>query len=135
MTQRSIETGIFQGWMVTLLVAFILQFYGNWALMILAGVIGGIFTKRHRHAFIAGFVGVACAWSAWFIILVEFAQAYVVGEVFAALIGLPGFGRFIVSISILLGGALGASGALVGRSVIELAEDFKSGNSSSEEEH
>ena len=124
-TERSIETGIFQGWMLTLLVAFGLQYSGNWALMILAGVFGGVFTRRHRHAFIAGFLGVACAWSVWFMILVAAAQAYVVGEVFATLIGLPGFGRYIVSISILLGGALGASGALVGRSTIEFVEEFR----------
>jgi hypothetical protein len=118
-SQKAIEAGIFHGGMLTLVVAFALQYYGNWLLMIPAGLFGGVFTRRIWHAFIAGFLGVACAWSAWFMILVATGQAYAVGEFFAGLIGLPGLGRYIVSASILIGGFLGASGAIVGRAAIE----------------
>lgn len=82
--------------------------------------------RRHIHAFIAGFLGVAAAWSILFVVLVAVAQAYVVGEVFAILIGAPGFGRFIVSLSILFGGLLGGSGALVGYSLIDLVKITRS---------
>lgn len=93
--------------------------------MIPAGMLGAVFVKRHIHAFIAGFLGVAVAWSFLFVVLVAIAQAYVVGEVFATLIGLAGFGRFIVSLSILFGGLLGGSGALVGYCVKDLVVDYK----------
>jgi hypothetical protein len=93
--------------------------------MIVAGAIGGFTVKRMRHAFLTGFLGVALAWSIIFLFLNMFAQAYIVGELFATLIGVPGFGRFIVSLSILIGGLLGASGAIVGRAVIELAEEYR----------
>jgi len=64
-------------------------------------MLGRVFVKRHIHAFIAGFLGVAIAWSILFVILVAVAQAHIVGEVFAILIGAAGAGCFIVFLSIL----------------------------------
>ncbi|MHA1939774.1 MAG: hypothetical protein ACXABV_19180 [Candidatus Thorarchaeota archaeon] len=125
MTQKALETGIYHGYFLTLLIALPLQLIGYWTLMILAGIAGGVTVKRYRHAFIAGFLGVATAWSIIFVFLNAFAQAYVIGEFFAALIGLPGFGRWIVSLSILIGGLLGASGSILGRAIVELIEEFR----------
>lgn len=112
--------------MITALIAIGLQLLGPWALMILAGALGCFYIKRHSHAFIAGFLGVALGWSILFMILVQFSQAYTVAELFASLIGVAGFGRFIVSLSILIGGLLGGSGALVGYSAIDLVKEYKS---------
>ncbi|MHA2397073.1 MAG: hypothetical protein ACXAC0_10245 [Candidatus Thorarchaeota archaeon] len=120
------DTGISYSFLLTIPVAILLQFLGYWQLMILAGTVGATFVRRHIHAFIAGFLGVAAAWSILFVVLVAVAQAYVVGEVFAILIGAPGFGRFIVSLSILFGGLLGGSGALVGYSLIDLVKITRS---------
>jgi hypothetical protein len=125
LTQKALETGIYHGYFLTLLIALPLQLIGYWTLMILAGIAGGVTVKRYRHAFIAGFLGVATAWSIIFVFLNAFAQAYVIGEFFAALIGLPGFGRWIVSLSILIGGLLGASGSILGRAIVELIEEFR----------
>ena len=119
------DTGIGHSFLITTLIALGLQLLGQWALMILAGTFGCLYVKRHSHAFIAGFLGVASAWSILFVILVQFSQAYVVAELFASLIGVPGLGRFIVSLSILIGGLLGGSGALVGYSIIDLIGEFK----------
>ena len=91
----------------------------------MAGIAGGVTVKKFRNAFIAGFLGVGTAWAIIFLILNTFAQAYAIGEFFAVLIGLPGFGRAIVSISILIGGLLGASGAIVGRAIMELLQDVR----------
>jgi hypothetical protein len=125
LTQKAMETGVYQGFMLTTLLALALQLTGQWVLMILAGAIGSLTVKRMRHAFLTGFLGVAGAWSIIFLLLNTFAQAYIIGEFFATLIGLPGFGRWIVSLSILIGGLLGASGAIVGRAVLELAEELR----------
>jgi len=119
------DTGIGHSYLITTLFALGLQLLGHWGLMILAGACACIYVKRHLHAFIAGFLGMATAWSILFLILVQFSQAYVVAELFATLIGVPGFGRFIVSLSILLGGLLGGSGALVGYSILDLVKDYK----------
>lgn len=119
------DTGISYSWFLTVPIAILLQFLGYWQLMIPAGMVGAVFVKRHIHAFIVGFLGVAAAWSILFVLLVQFSQAYVIGEVFAALIGMAGFGRFIVSLSILIGGLLGGCGALVGFSIKDLAQDYK----------
>ncbi|MFX1559693.1 MAG: hypothetical protein ACFFBL_03830, partial [Promethearchaeota archaeon] len=116
------ETGIGHSYLITTFVALGFQLLGQWALMILAGALGCFYVKRHVHAFIAGFLGVATAWSILFVVLVQFFQGYIIAEFFAALIGAPGFGRFIVSLSILLGGLLGGSGALVGYSFIDLVD-------------
>ena len=121
-----VKTGIVHGYLLCTLLALVLQVTGFWILMIPAGTVGGLFTKRLAHAFIAGFLGVAVAWSILFLIQNTFAQAYVVAEFFATLIGMPGAGRWIVSLSILLGGFLGGSGGLVGRALVELAEEFTS---------
>ena len=123
-----IKTGILQGYLLCTLLALILQITGSWILMIPAGIVGGVFTKRLVHAFITGFLGVGAAWSILFLIQNTFAQAYVVAEFFATLIGMPGMGRWIVSLSILIGGFLGGSGGIVGRAIAELAEEFMSKN-------
>jgi hypothetical protein len=127
------ETGISHSFLITIPVAVLLQFSGYWQLMILAGMLGGVFVKRHIHAFIAGFLGVAVAWSFLFVVLVAISQAYVVGEVFATLIGMAGFGRFIVSISILIGGLLGGTGALVGYSIKDLVMEYRIQDSKTKE--
>ena len=132
LTQKAIETGVYYGWFITMAIALVLQMTGLWILMIPAGAIGSLTVKKMRHAFLTGFLGVALAWSVIFLVLNAFAQAYIVGEFFATLIGLPGFGRWIVSISILIGGLLGASGAIVGRAVVEIAEEYRRPTSSSD---
>jgi hypothetical protein len=127
-----IKTGIVHGYLLSTGIALVLQMTGYWILMIPAGVVGGVFMKRLAHAFAAGFLGVAVAWSILFLIQNTFAQAYVVGEFFATLIGMPGMGRWIVSLSILLGGLLGGSGGLVGRAVLELVNEFTAEKRASE---
>ncbi|MGY5872203.1 MAG: hypothetical protein RTV72_08170 [Candidatus Thorarchaeota archaeon] len=127
-----IETGIGYGAGLSLVLGIILQVSFQWPAMIIVGALAGLFVKRHRHAFIAGFWGVALAWCALFVIHVELFHAYEIGEFFASLIGAPGLGRFIVSLSILLGGMLGGLGALVGYCVVDLAQEYRSHHSKEE---
>ena len=122
-----IETGIGYGAGLAFLLGLLLQISFHWPAMIIAGVVAGFFVKRHRHAFYAGFFGVTVAWSILYATHVDFFQAYEIAEFFATLIGLPGFGRSIVSIGILLGGLLGGTGALVGFSVADIILEFRSG--------
>ena len=123
--ERFEKTGIYYAFGITAISSIILQISGFWILMILTGAVGSFFVKNLKHAFVGGFLGVAVAWSIIFVFLVETAQAYVIAEFFANLIGLPGFGRGIVSISILIGGLLGASGAVAGRAFIDMIEETR----------
>jgi hypothetical protein len=122
-----VETGIGYGAGLSFLLGILLQVSFHWPAMIIAGIVAGFFVKRYRHAFYAGFFGVAVAWSLLFMIHVELFQAYEIGEFFASLLGIPGFGRFIVSLSIFLGGLLGGTGALVGFSSMDLILEFRRG--------
>ena len=53
-----IETGIGYGAGLSLVLGIILQVSFQWPAMIIVGALAGLFVKRHRHAFIAGFWGV-----------------------------------------------------------------------------
>ena len=65
-------------------------------------------------------------------IQVDFFSAHDIAKLFASLIGVPGFGRFIVSLSILLGGMLGGTSAPVGFSLVDLVKEFHSKSNSDE---
>ncbi|MGY5877167.1 MAG: hypothetical protein RTU30_15555 [Candidatus Thorarchaeota archaeon] len=122
------ETGLTEAYFVTVILGVLLQISGQWVFMIPVGAIGSFFVKRLKHAIAGGFLGVGTAWACIFLFLNITGNAYAVGEYFATLIGLPGMGRWIVSFSIVIGGLLGATGALVGRSLFDILEDRKNSN-------
>ncbi len=113
-------------------IAIILQFSGAWVTMLIAGALGALFTRRHRTAFFAGFIGVAIAWTVIFVYLSLTAQALVIAEFFIGLLGLSGMGWLVIVISVLLGALLGGFGGLLGRSVVELVDELIPSETSSE---
>ena len=118
--------------LVTTVIAIVLQLSGAWMTMLIAGALGALFTRRHRTAFFAGFIGVAIAWTVIFVYLSLTAQALVIAEFFIGLLGLSGLGWLVIVISILLGAFLGGFGGLLGRSVIELVDELILAETSSE---
>lgn len=118
--------------LVTTVIAIVLQLSGAWVTMLIAGALGALFTRRHRTAFFAGFIGVAIAWTVIFVYLSLTAQALVIAEFFIGLLGLSGLGWLVIVISILLGAFLGAFGGLLGRSAIELVDELIPAETSSE---
>ena len=86
--------------------------------MLIAGVFGGLLTRRHRLAFLAGLLGVGIAWTGIFAFLAATAQAMAVANFFIALLGLDGMGWLVIVISVLLGAFLGGFGGIFGRSLI-----------------
>ena len=131
-TQALIDNGIAHCTLVSLVLGVMLQVSLQWPAMIIAGAIGSVFVKRHRHAFIGGFWGVALAWCVFLFIQVNFFNGYEVAEIFASEIGAAGFGRIFTSLSLLLGGILGGTGALVGFSVVDLIQEYRSKSTSDE---
>ncbi|TFF91078.1 hypothetical protein EU545_05735 [Candidatus Thorarchaeota archaeon] len=117
------DVGVLPATVIVAVIGLALQLSGIWATMLIAGFFGALLTRRHSRSFLAGFVGVAVAWSVLFAYLAATAQALEIAEFFIGLLGLSGLGWLVIVISVLLGGLLGGFGALLGRSVIELVDE------------
>ena len=118
--------------LVLTMIALALQLSGAWVIMIIAGALGALLTRRHRTAFFGGFISVAIAWTAIFVYLSLTAQAMAIAEFFIGLLGLSGLGWLVIVISVLLGALLGGFGGLLGRSVVELVDELMPSETSSE---
>ena len=118
------ELGVIPAMIITVAIGAALQLSGAWITMIMAGVLGSLFVRRHRIAFLVGFVGVFVAWLVLFIYLILTAQALVIADFFLGLLGLSGLGWLVIVISCLIGGLLGGFGGLLGRSVVELVDEL-----------
>ena len=119
------DVGVIPAMVIVIVIGIALQMSGAWITMLIAGFFGALFTRKHRLAFIAGFIGVALAWTILFVLLIYTAQALAIAEFFVGLLGISG-GIIVLVISILLGAFLGGFGGIFGRSVIELIDEFLS---------
>ncbi|MBD3406276.1 MAG: hypothetical protein GF411_09220 [Candidatus Lokiarchaeota archaeon] len=110
----------------------VFQLFGTWVLMLVVGFIGALLVRNSKNAFLAGFIGVALAWSILFAYLIATAQALQVADLFIGLLGLSGLGGVVIAISIIIGALLGGFGGLFGRSLVEtldsLLDDTKETN-------
>jgi hypothetical protein len=118
------KLGIFPALIITIVFGAALQLSGAWMTMLMAGVLGSLFVKRHRIAFLVGFLGVFIAWLLLFVYLIVTAQALVIADFFLGLLGLSGLGWLLIVISCLIGGLLGGFGAILGRSLVELVDSL-----------
>ncbi|TFG14511.1 hypothetical protein EU537_03580 [Candidatus Thorarchaeota archaeon] len=125
--------GVIPSAIIVAVVGATLQLSGQWILMLLAGFIGALFTRRYLHSFAAGFVGIALAWSSIFIFLIVTAQALEIADFFIGLLGLSGLGFVVILISILIGALLGGFGGIVGRAVLELVDEIITGKNNGTE--
>ncbi|MBN2229164.1 MAG: hypothetical protein JW779_06180 [Candidatus Thorarchaeota archaeon] len=116
------DIGIAPALIVTIVISAALQLSGSWTAMFVAGVLGSLFVRRHRKAFLVGFLGVFIGWSILFTYVILTAQALVIADFFLSQLGLSGLGWLVIVISCLIGGLLGGFGALLGRSVVELVD-------------
>lgn len=125
------ELGFFPALIIVIVLGIALELSGVWMTMIIAGALGALFVRRHRRAFLAGFLGVGISWTVLFLVLTMTSQASVVAEFFIGLLGLTGLGWLVMVISVLVGALLGAFGGLLGRSVYELIDELIGDGSSS----
>lgn len=117
------DVGTIPAMIIVVVIGIVLQLSGQWMLMLVAGGFAGLFTRRHRYSFIAGFVGVAIAWTGIFLYLIVTAQALAIADFFISLLGISG-GVLVIVISVILGALLGGFGGLLGRSLIELIDEL-----------
>ncbi len=118
------ELGVIPAMIITVAIGAALQLSGAWITMLMAGVLGSLFVRRHKMAFLVGFVGVFVAWLVLFIYLALTAQALVIADFFLGILGLSGLGWLVILISCLIGGLLGGFGGLLGRSIVELVDEL-----------
>jgi len=116
------DVGVIASMVIVVVIAIALQLSGVWITMIIAGGFAGLFTRRHRSSFLAGFLGVGIAWTILFLYLIFTAQALAIAEFFISLLGISG-GVIVIVISIIIGALLGGFGGLLGRSIIELLDE------------
>jgi hypothetical protein len=116
--------GVLPSAIIVAVVGATLQLSGQWILMLLAGFIGALFTRKYLHSFAAGFIGIALAWSGIFVFLIVTAQALEIAEFFIGLLGLSGLGFIVILISVLIGALLGGFGGMLGRAVLELVDEI-----------
>ncbi|MFW9957129.1 MAG: hypothetical protein ACFFCT_03570 [Candidatus Odinarchaeota archaeon] len=118
------DLGLFPAFVITLVFSIVLQLSGAWITMFLVGVLGSMFVRRHRTAFGVGFFGVFIGWLFIFAYLILTAQALPIADFFIGLLGLGGLGWLVIAISCIIGGLLGGFGGLLGRSIVDLADEL-----------
>jgi len=118
------DIGFFPALILTIALGAAMQLGGSWFAMLIAGALGSLFVRRHRIAFLVGFLGILFAWLILFIYLILTAQALMIAEFFIGLLELSGLGWLVIVISCLIGGLLGGFGALFGRSFVELIDEL-----------
>ncbi|MBD3404633.1 MAG: hypothetical protein GF411_00680 [Candidatus Lokiarchaeota archaeon] len=119
---------------IVTVIGIVFQLAGSWVLMIVAGFIGALLVRSSKKAFIAGFVGIALAWTVLFSYLILAAQALAIADLFIGLLGLDGLGWLVIVISVCFGSLLGGFGALFGRALIETLDDLMDDGPESEKE-
>ncbi|OLS31104.1 MAG: hypothetical protein ThorAB25_05500 [Candidatus Thorarchaeota archaeon AB_25] len=118
------DIGFIPALIITIAIGAALQLGGSWFAMLIAGALGSLFVRRHRIAFLVGFLGVMIAWLILFVFLIMTAQAMAIAEFFIGQLGLTGMGWLVIVMSCLLGGLLGGFGGLFGRSLVELIDEL-----------
>jgi len=117
------DVGVVPALIIVIVLAIALQLTGAWVTMLVAGAFGGLFTRRHLRAFLAGFLGVGVAWSIIFLYLISTTPVIAISGFFIGLLGLSGnLGVIVIVIAIIIGALLGGFGGVMGRAVLELVE-------------
>ncbi len=116
--------GFVSSLLVVITLGVLLQLSLSWITMPLVGLVGALFTRRHKRSFYLGFLGVSIAWSIIFAYLSVSGRALITADFFISMVGLSGMGWLVIVISVIIGGLLGGFGGLVGRSLVEVVDEI-----------
>ncbi|MFW9852687.1 MAG: hypothetical protein ACFFDS_07090, partial [Candidatus Thorarchaeota archaeon] len=115
------------GPMVCFLFALIFVLIPVWHLVVLAGIIGGLFHTKMSRGALTGLIGVGSAWILnIFIELISTNVYTLMDQIGGIILGNLGFGWLFIIVIILLGIALGALGGAIGSGIhyfIELKKE------------
>ncbi len=106
---------------ITGLLTFALTYLEIWQLMIIPGIIGGLFNKTMRRGIYCGALGVSLVWIFYLIYLIAANNFYTNLDQFAGLIfGGLGYGSIILILIILFGILFGALGGAIGSGIMQI---------------
>ena len=106
---------------ITGLLTFALTYAEIWQLIIIPGILGGLFHKTMRRGIYCGVLGVSLVWIFYLIYLIGVKNFYINLDQFAGLIfGGLGYGSVILILIILFGILFGALGGAIGSGVMML---------------
>ena len=109
------EQGKLIGLIIVLFTSFIFVLTPVWQLIILSGVLGGLFTKRGRDAALIGGLGVAIVWGLYLIVnVVVSAVEVLIEQIAGIIIGESGFGVVLTILIIIIGAGIGSLGGVIG---------------------
>ncbi len=107
--------------LITAIITFLLTYIPIWQLIIIPGIIGGLFNKTMRRGIYSAALGVSIVWIFYMIYKMTVNGAYTNLDQFAGLIfGDLGFGWVIFILILLLGILLGALGGALGSGIMIL---------------
>ncbi len=102
----------------TMLITYILTFIYVWQLIIIPGILAGVFNKTIRRGIYSGALGVSIIWVIFMIYRIIEQNAYINLDQFAGLIfGGLGYGWVIFVLISLFGVLFGALGGAIGSSI------------------
>jgi hypothetical protein len=95
-----------------------------WQLIVIPGIIAGLFNKQLRYAVLSGLAGVTISWLIYMIISLATRNTYAILEQIGELMVGSGFGWLIFLIVLIIGLIMGALGGGIGYSISVLLKPY-----------
>ncbi|MHA1467021.1 MAG: hypothetical protein ACTSP6_02965 [Promethearchaeota archaeon] len=103
------------GILFSAIISYFLTFVMIWQLIIIPGIVAGIFNKKMKKGMYSGAIGISIIWTLYMIYAILTRNAYTNLDQFAGLIvGSLGFGWVLFLIILLFGALFGALGGAIG---------------------
>jgi hypothetical protein len=103
------------GILFSAIITFFLTFVAIWQLIIIPGLVAGVFNKKMKKGICSGAIGISIIWVSYMIYAILTRNAYTNLDQFAALIfGSSGFGWILFIVILLFGTLFGALGGAIG---------------------
>lgn len=103
------------------IIAFFLTFVAIWQLIIIPGLVAGVFNKKMKKGIYSGAIGISIIWFIYMVYAILTRNAYANLDQFAGLIfGSLGFGWVLFVVILLFGILFGALGGAIGSGVTML---------------
>lgn len=109
---------------IVLNLAMILTLIPIWQLIIIPGIIAGLFNKSLKYSVLSGFIGVTLSWGIYILMGLITRNVYIFFDQLGMLIFGEGFGWVFLLIIILLAALFGVVGGGVGNGFMNLIEYY-----------
>lgn len=103
------------GILFSAIISYFLTFVAIWQLIIIPGIVAGVFNKKMKKGIYSGAIGISIIWTLYMIYAILTRNAYTNLDQFAGLfVGSLGFGWVLFLIILLFGALFGALGGAIG---------------------